>query len=45
MNAERLAELDQSWALMDVNGDGFLEKAEIKEFFTKILASVINAGT
>ena len=44
MNADQLAEFDQGWALMDVNGDGFLEKAEIKEYFNKIMAYTIDAG-
>ena len=44
MNADQLAEFDQGWALMDVNGDGFLDKAEIKEYFNKIMAYTIDAG-
>ena len=44
MNAEQLAEFDQKWALLDVNGDGFVEKAENKEFLTKLMAYTIDAG-
>ena len=44
MNADQLAEFDQGWALMDVNGDGFLDKAEIKEYFNKIMAYTIDEG-
>ena len=44
MNAEQLAEFDQQWALLDVNGDGFVEKAENKDFLTKLMAYTIDAG-
>ena len=44
MNADQLAEYDLYFSQMDVNGDGFIEKAEIKEFFTKQMAYTIDAG-
>ena len=43
MNADQLAQFEQGWAMMDLNGDGFLVKSEVKEFFTTNVGGMMKA--
>ena len=43
MNDKDKAQFEEGWAMLDKNGDGFLEKKEVHEFFKSMMGEMMKS--